>query len=47
MAVHTAASHNVWHLQCTCEGCTREIMAAGGLCPMCRASIYSTITARF
>ena len=37
----------VCHLQCTCHGCAKDIMAAGGLCPMCRASIHSTITARF
>ncbi|CAL5223071.1 g5529 [Coccomyxa viridis] len=32
---------------CTCQGCARDIMAAGALCPMCRASIQSTIKARF
>ncbi|CAL5223093.1 g5554 [Coccomyxa viridis] len=32
---------------CTCQGCAGDIMAAGSLCPMCRASIRSTITARF
>lgn len=37
----------VWHLQCTCQGCARDIMAAGALCPMCRRNIQSTITARF
>ncbi|CAL5223080.1 g5539 [Coccomyxa viridis] len=32
---------------CTCQGCAKDIMAAGGPCPMCRAKIQSTITARF
>ncbi|CAL5223081.1 g5540 [Coccomyxa viridis] len=32
---------------CTCQGCAKDIMAAGGLCPMCRSKIQSTIIARF
>ncbi|CAL5223205.1 g5680 [Coccomyxa viridis] len=24
---------------CTCQGCAKDIIAAGGLCPMCRAKI--------
>ena len=42
-----AASDNVWHLQCTCQSCARDIMAAGGLCPMCRAKTQSTTKTRF
>ena len=37
----------VWHPQCTCQGCARDIMSAGALCPICRSNIQSTITARF
>ena len=42
-----AASDDVWRLQCTCQGCAKDVMAAGALCPMCRSKIQSTITARF
>ncbi|CAL5227135.1 g10046 [Coccomyxa viridis] len=38
--------YNCMHM-CTCQGCAKDIMAAGALCPMCRAKIQSTITARF
>ena len=34
-------------VQCTCQGCAKDIMAAGAICPMCRTNIKSTITARF
>ncbi len=40
-------SDDVWRMQCTCQGCAKDIMAAGALCPMCRASIRRTITAKF
>lgn len=33
-------------LQCTCKGCAEDIMATGGLCPICRAKIESTITVK-
>ncbi len=45
--VGRAASDDACYLQCTCQGCAKDIMAAGGLCPMCRAKIQTTITARF
>ncbi|CAL5223135.1 g5600 [Coccomyxa viridis] len=32
---------------CTCQGCAADIMAAGALCPMCRASIKGTFTVYF
>ncbi len=42
-----ASSNDLQCLQCTCQGCAKDIMAAGALCPMCRASIQKTITAKF
>ncbi|CAL5223082.1 g5541 [Coccomyxa viridis] len=38
--------YNCMHMV-TCQGCAKDIMAAGGLCPMCRANIQSTIKTRF
>ena len=42
-----AACNEALHLQCTCQDCAKDIMAKGGLCPMFRANIPSTITAKF
>lgn len=42
----TVTCDGVWLLQCTCQSCAKDIMAAGAPCPLCRTNIERTITVR-
>ena len=45
--LNKATSDAMWCSQCTCQGCTEDIMTANALCPLCRSTIQSTVTVKF